>query len=193
MLLLLDNYDSFTYNVSYALGTLGQELKVVRSDTISTEDVEKMAPDAILISPGPGRPDSAGISCEVIEKFAGKIPIMGICLGHQCIGEVFGGKVVRADLPVHGKMSDIVHDEKGIFSGIKTPFPATRYHSLIVENNTLPKDSTFVVSAHTKDDIIMGLRSEELKIEGLQFHPESIATEVGTQLFKNFIKYYIPN
>jgi len=189
MILLIDNYDSFTYNIAYALGTLGQELRVFRSDVISTDEIEEMRPQAIIISPGPGRPENSGISCDVIKRFTGKIPIMGVCLGHQCIGQVFGGNVMRADMPVHGKTSAIHHDGKTIFSQIPNTFKATRYHSLIVERSSIPVHLT--ISAETNTGIVMGIRSESLKVEGVQFHPESIATKHGTQLFKNFIDYYL--
>ncbi|CAN2039047.1 Aminodeoxychorismate/anthranilate synthase component 2 [Candidatus Magnetomoraceae bacterium gMMP-15] len=189
MILLLDNYDSFTYNIFYALESLGQKIKVVRSDTLSPDDVGNMSPQAIVISPGPGRPEDAGISCKVIDKFAGKIPILGVCLGHQCIGQVFGAKVIRADVPVHGKTSDIIHNGKGIYSNIDNPFRATRYHSLIVSHDTVSKPLEIV--AHTSNNIVMGLRCENLKIEGVQFHPESIATKQGGMIFKNFIEKYI--
>jgi anthranilate synthase/aminodeoxychorismate synthase-like glutamine amidotransferase len=189
MILLIDNYDSFTYNIAYALGTLGQELNVFRSDVISPEDIFQMSPRAIVISPGPGRPENSGISCETIERFAGKIPVMGVCLGHQCIGQVFGGNVIQAEIPVHGKTSPIYHDGNTIFKGIPNKFKATRYHSLIVEKSSLP--SQLSISAQTDSGIIMGVRNETLMIEGVQFHPESIATTYGTQLFKNFIDYYL--
>jgi anthranilate synthase/aminodeoxychorismate synthase-like glutamine amidotransferase len=189
MILLIDNYDSFTYNIAYALGTLGQELNVFRSDVISPDDISQMSPRAIIISPGPGRPENSGISCETIERFAGKIPVMGVCLGHQCIGQVFGGNVIQAEIPVHGKTSQILHDGNTIFKGIPNAFKATRYHSLIIEKSSLP--SQLYISAHTQSGMIMGVRNDELMVEGVQFHPESIATKYGTQLFKNFIDYYL--
>jgi len=189
MILLIDNYDSFTYNIAYALGTLGQELRVFRSDVISPDDIFEMSPHAIIISPGPGRPENSGISCEAIEHFAGKIPIMGVCLGHQCIGQVFGGNVIQAEIPVHGKTSTIHHDGKTIFKDIPNAFTATRYHSLIIEKSSLP--SKLYISAQTESGMIMGVRNESLMVEGVQFHPESIATTYGTQLFKNFIDYYL--
>jgi len=189
MILLIDNYDSFTYNIAYALGTLGQELQVFRSDVISSNDILQMTPQAIFISPGPGRPEHSGISCETIERFAGKIPIMGVCLGHQCIGQVFGGNVIQAEIPVHGKTSTIQHDGHTIFKNIPNLFSATRYHSLIIEKSSLP--SKLSISAQTENAMIMGVRNESLMVEGVQFHPESIATKYGTQLFKNFIDYYL--
>jgi anthranilate synthase/aminodeoxychorismate synthase-like glutamine amidotransferase len=189
MILLIDNYDSFTYNIAYALGTLGQELRVFRSDVISPDDISQMSPEAIIISPGPGRPENSGISCETIERFAGKIPIMGVCLGHQCIGQVFGGNIIQADIPVHGKTSTIHHDGNTIFTRIPNEFKATRYHSLIIEKSSLP--SNLSISARTESGMIMGVRNEELMVEGVQFHPESIATNYGTQLFQNFIDYYL--
>jgi anthranilate synthase/aminodeoxychorismate synthase-like glutamine amidotransferase len=189
MILLIDNYDSFTYNIAYALGTLGQKLRVFRSDAISSDDIVQMSPRAIFISPGPGRPEKSGISCETIERFAGKIPIMGVCLGHQCIGQVFGGNVIQADIPVHGKTSPIHHDSNTIFNDIPNSFKATRYHSLIIEKSSLP--SKLSISAQTEDGMIMGVRNESLMVEGVQFHPESIATNYGTQLFNNFIDYYL--
>jgi anthranilate synthase/aminodeoxychorismate synthase-like glutamine amidotransferase len=189
MILLIDNYDSFTYNIAYALGTLGQKLRVFRSDVISLDDISHMSPRAIFISPGPGRPENSGISCETIERFAGKIPIMGVCLGHQCIGQVFGGNVIQAEIPVHGKTSEIHHDGNTIFKEIPNAFKATRYHSLIIEKSNLP--SKLSISAQTESGMIMGVRNEALMVEGVQFHPESIATTFGTQLFKNFINYYL--
>jgi anthranilate synthase/aminodeoxychorismate synthase-like glutamine amidotransferase len=189
MIILIDNYDSFTYNIAYALGTLGQKLRVFRSDVISPDDILQMSPQAIIISPGPGRPESSGISCETIERFAGKIPIMGVCLGHQCIGQVFGANVIQAEIPIHGKTSEIHHDGNTIFKGIPNAFEATRYHSLIVEKSSIP--SQLSISAQTESGVIMGIRNEELMVEGVQFHPESIATPHGTQLLNNFIDYYL--
>ncbi|ETR68931.1 MAG: para-aminobenzoate synthetase component II [Candidatus Magnetoglobus multicellularis str. Araruama] len=189
MIILIDNYDSFTYNIAYALGTLGQELRVFRSDVITTDEIDAMQPQAIMISPGPGRPENSGISCETIERFSGKIPILGVCLGHQCIGQVFGGKVIQAEIPVHGKTSSINHDGNTIFKNIPNAFKATRYHSLIVEKSTLP--SQLSISAQTDLGMIMGVRNELLMVEGVQFHPESIATTYGTQLFKNFLELYL--
>lgn len=189
MILLLDNYDSFTYNIAHALGSLGQEITVIRSDMIEPNDVESMWPEAIVISPGPGRPSDAGVSCRVIERFAGKIPILGVCLGHQCIAEVFGAKVVRADIPVHGKVFDVFHDAQTIYSGVRNPFRATRYHSLIAAEETI--SPPLEVSAYTMDGLTMGLRANDLKVEGVQFHPESIATPQGPIVFRNFIDRYL--
>jgi len=186
MILTIDNYDSFTYNLVQYLGELGQELKVVRNDKISLKEIEKLKPQRIVISPGPGIPKNAGISCDVIKNFAGKIPILGVCLGHQAIGYVFGGDVVRAKKLMHGKTSEIHHDGKTIFQGLKSPFTATRYHSLIVKRETLP--DILEVSAWTEDGEIMALRHKKYKVEGVQFHPESILTEDGKKLLANFLK-----
>lgn len=189
MILLLDNYDSFTYNIAHALGSLGQKLSVFRSDALGLEDIERLAPEAIVISPGPGRPEDAGICCQVIEKFAGQIPILGVCLGHQCIGQVFGARVVRGTAPVHGKTSPVFHDSQTIYAGLRNPFIATRYHSLVVLEESLP--SQLEVAAYTLDGVVMGLRGRKLAIEGVQFHPESIATPQGHLLFKNFLTHYL--
>ena len=182
---MIDNYDSFTYNLVQYLGELGEELRVYRNDEITIRQIEKLKPKRIVISPGPGTPKEAGISMEVIRHFAGKIPILGVCLGHQSIGEVFGGKVVRAKRIMHGKTSDIYHDGKTIFKGLPSPFSATRYHSLLVERKSLPK--VLEISAWTKEGEIMGLRHKKFKVEGVQFHPESILTEEGKQLLRNFL------
>jgi len=189
MILLLDNYDSFTYNIADALGTLGQETTVVRNDAIEPDDIASMAPAAIMISPGPGRPADAGVSCRVVERFAGKIPILGVCLGHQCIAEVFGAKVVRAETPVHGKISDVFHDGRTIYSGVRNPFQATRYHSLIAAEETIAPP--LEISAYTMEGEAMGLRCNGLKVEGVQFHPESIATPQGGAIFRNFLDCYL--
>jgi para-aminobenzoate synthetase component 2 len=186
MLLVIDNYDSFTYNLVQYLGELGQELEVRRNDEVTVDDIEKdLAPDRILISPGPGTPDDAGISLEVIERFAGRVPILGVCLGHQAIGQVFGGKVVRAPELVHGKATEICHDGKTIFEKLEYRFKAGRYHSLIVERDSLP--DILEVSATTPEGLIMGLRHREMKVEGVQFHPESILTSGGKLLLSNFL------
>ncbi len=185
MILVIDNYDSFTYNLVQYLGELGEEIVVRRNDQISVADVEANLPHRILISPGPGRPADAGISLELIAHFGGRVPILGVCLGHQAIGEVFGGRVVRAATVVHGKGSDIVHDGKSIFRGLESPFRAGRYHSLVVERESLPH--CLEVSAETGDGVIMGLRHREQKIEGVQFHPESILTQEGKKLLANFL------
>lgn len=185
MILIIDNYDSFTYNLVQYLGELGEEIVVRRNDQISIADIEANLPARILISPGPGRPAGAGISLELIAHFGGRIPILGVCLGHQAIGEAFGGRVVRASTVVHGKGSEIVHDGKSIFQGLKSPFRAGRYHSLVVERDRLPR--CLEVSAETSDGVIMGLRHREQKTEGVQFHPESILTQEGKKLLANFL------
>ncbi|MFH0958894.1 MAG: aminodeoxychorismate/anthranilate synthase component II [Pseudomonadota bacterium] len=189
MILIIDNYDSFTFNVAHAFGTLGMEVKVVRNDHIAVEEIEGIAPEAIVISPGPGRPEDSGITCETIKNYAGKIPILGICLGHQAIGYVFGATVSRAKLPVHGKVSKIFHDSSGIFADLPNPFPATRYHSLIVQRDTITEPLT--VTAETSEGEVMGIRGLEMKIEGVQFHPESIATKHGAKLFQNFVAIHL--
>jgi para-aminobenzoate synthetase component 2 len=186
MFLIIDNYDSFTYNLVQYFGELGVKLLVKRNDAISIAQIEKLKPQAIVISPGPCSPNEAGISLEVIEKLHPKFPILGVCLGHQAIGQVFGGKVVRAKNILHGKTSQIYHDKKNLFKDIPDPFIATRYHSLIVERQTFPDCLT--ITAWTEQNEIMGLRHKKYLVEGLQFHPESILTEVGQQLLQNFIK-----
>ena len=185
MILMIDNYDSFTYNLVQYLGELGADLRVYRNDKISVEEIKSLKPDQIVISPGPCTPNEAGISMEVIREFCGKVPILGVCLGHQAIGQVFGGKIVRT-LPVHGKTSKIHHDEKTIFRGIKNPFVATRYHSLIIERESMP--SCFEISAETDDGIVMGIRHKQFLVEGVQFHPESILTKEGQKILGNFLQ-----
>ena len=185
MLLMIDNYDSFTYNLVQYLAEIGQEVEVVRNDKISIEEINKLNPRYIVISPGPCTPNEAGISLELIEAFKGKIPILGVCLGHQSIGQAFGGKIVHAQTIMHGKTSKISHNNKGVFRGIKNPFIATRYHSLVIEKPTLP--NCFDVTAWTDDNEIMGIKHKELAIEGVQFHPESILSEHGHDLLKNFL------
>ena len=185
MLLMIDNYDSFTYNLVQYLAEIGQEVKVVRNDKISIEEISKLNPQYIVISPGPCTPNEAGISLELIEAFKGKIPIFGVCLGHQSIGQAFGGKIVHAQTIMHGKTSKISHNNKGVFRGIKNPFIATRYHSLVIEKQTLP--NCFDITAWTDDNEIMGIKHKELAIEGVQFHPESILSEHGHDLLKNFL------
>lgn len=185
MILVIDNYDSFTYNLVQYLGELGEKIKVFRNDETTIKQIEKLKPKRILVSPGPGYPRDAGISTEVIRHFAGKIPILGVCLGHQAIGEVFGGRVVRAGRIMHGKTSEIYHDKKTIFKGLPNPFTATRYHSLIVERKSLPR--ALEISAWTKEGEIMGLRHKKFKVEGVQFHPESILTKSGKKLLANFL------
>jgi anthranilate synthase/aminodeoxychorismate synthase-like glutamine amidotransferase len=185
MLLVIDNYDSFTYNLVQYLGELGQELKVFRNDKITIAEIEKLKPKKIVISPGPGRPKDAGISEEVIKNLGPKIPILGVCLGHQAIGEVFGGKIVHAPTLMHGKTSEIWHDGKTVFKKIPNPFLATRYHSLVIDPKSLPKE--LEISAWTKDKVIMGVRHKKFPIEGIQFHPESILTKEGKNILKNFL------
>jgi anthranilate synthase/aminodeoxychorismate synthase-like glutamine amidotransferase len=186
MILMIDNYDSFTYNLVQYLGELGQEVKVFRNDALTVRDIKKLNPAKIVISPGPGRPEDAGISCEVIKEFCGKIPILGVCLGHQAIGYVFGGKIVGAKRLMHGKTSKIYHNKKDIFKGIPDPFLATRYHSLLVERKSLP--DCFEIIAQTRELEIMGLKHKEYSLWGVQFHPESILTKSGKQILDNFIK-----
>jgi len=186
MILMIDNYDSFTYNLVQYLGELGQALKVFRNDRVSIEKIRRLHPKKIVISPGPGRPKDAGISSKIIKEFSGKIPILGVCLGHQCIAEVFGGKIVQAKRIMHGKTSSIYHSNDRIFKGIKNPFVATRYHSLIVNRKTFPKSLEII--AWTKEKEIMGLKHKEYPIWGVQFHPESILTKEGKKILKNFIQ-----
>jgi len=186
MLLLIDNYDSFTYNLYQYLAELGASLRVVRNDETDVDGVIAMAPERIVISPGPCTPKEAGISVEVVRRLAGKVPILGVCLGHQCIGEAFGGVVERAGEIVHGKTSQIHHDGKGVYSGLPNPFPATRYHSLIVRRNSVP--SCLEVTAWTENGLVMGLRHREMPLEGVQFHPESVLTAVGKDLLRNFLE-----
>ena len=185
MILMIDNYDSFTYNLVQYLSELGEELVVYRNDKIRLKDIEGLRPSRIVISPGPGRPREAGISINVIKRFSGRIPILGVCLGHQCIAEAFGGKVVPARKLMHGKTSMIYHAKRGIFKGIANPFEATRYHSLIVQKKSLP--SSLQVTAWTKDKEIMALKHRRLQVWGVQFHPESILTKDGKKLLRNFI------
>lgn len=190
MILMIDNYDSFTYNVVQYLAELKADVKVVRNDEITVADVEALAPEKIVISPGPCTPNEAGISVAVIERFAGKIPLLGICLGHQSIGQAFGGKVVRAREVMHGKTSPIYHANTGVFQGLANPFEATRYHSLVIERESLPDCLEITAWTQTDDgeiDEIMGVRHRELAVEGVQFHPESILTEHGHDLLKNFL------
>jgi len=185
VILLLDNYDSFTYNLAQYLGELGCEVEVHRNDRISVEQITRRKPERIVISPGPCTPQEAGISVEMIQKLAGKIPILGVCLGHQAIGAAFGGKIIRAPKLFHGKTSQIRHDGSGVFRGLPNPFLATRYHSLIVERKSLPAD--LQVTAETDDDIIMGMQHKHYPLMGVQFHPESVLTDSGKQLLKNFL------
>ncbi|MBI2724099.1 MAG: aminodeoxychorismate/anthranilate synthase component II [Chloroflexi bacterium] len=185
MLLLIDNYDSFTYNLYQYLGELGAEVEVVRNDAVTVEDIEQMAPDRIVISPGPGHPDDAGISKDVIRRFGERTPIFGVCLGHQCIGEVYGGVVDGAGEIMHGKVSQVTHDGRGVFAGLTSPIPVTRYHSLAIRPETVPAD--LEVSARTESGVIMGVRHRRLPVEGVQFHPESILTPDGHHILRNFL------
>jgi para-aminobenzoate synthetase component 2 len=186
MILVIDNYDSFTYNLVQYLGELGAEIEVRRNDQTTVEEIERMAPERIVISPGPKTPTEAGICLDVIKEFSGRWPILGVCLGHQAIGQAFRGKVIRAPEIMHGKTSNISHDGKTVFAGLPNPFPATRYHSLIVERESLP--ACLEISATSPDGLIMGLRHKEMKVEGVQFHPESVLTGAGKQLLANFLK-----
>jgi anthranilate synthase component 2 len=195
MILMIDNYDSFTFNLVQYLGELGEDVRVARNDALSVDDIRKLAPERIVISPGPGTPDEAGVTLDVIAKLGGTIPILGVCLGHQSIGQAFGGRVIRAPQIMHGKTSPIHHNGKGVFAGLRNPFAATRYHSLVVEKSTLP--ACLEVTAWTQNadgsiDEIMGLRHKTLAIEGVQFHPESILTEHGRDLLRNFLRAPLP-
>ncbi len=185
MLLIIDNYDSFTYNVVQYLGELGADVQVYRNDKISISDIERLAPERLLISPGPCTPHEAGISVEAVRHFAGRLPLFGVCLGHQSLAFAFGGKIIRAERLMHGKTSMIHHDGQTLYQGLPNPFEATRYHSLIVDRDTLPKE--FTVSAETVKGEIMGIRHSDTGAEGVQFHPESILTTAGKDLFKNFL------
>lgn len=186
MILMIDNYDSFTYNLVQYLGEMGEELQVYRNDKIAVDEIEALKPDRIIVSPGPCTPKEAGISVEAIKRFAGKVPILGVCLGHQSIGYAFGGDIVRAGRLMHGKTSMIRHDGKGVFKGLPNPFQAIRYHSLVIERTTMP--ACLTITAETDIGEIMGVRHRELAIEGVQFHPESILTEHGKDLLRNFLE-----
>lgn len=188
MILMIDNYDSFTYNLVQYLQMLKQELLVRRNDSITIEEIEKLAPSTIVISPGPCSPDQAGISLDIVRHFAGKIPILGICLGHQTIGQVFGAKVIKAIEPVHGKVHEITHTNQGVFEGLNNPLKVTRYHSLVLERETLPE--CLEITAETKAGEIMGIRHKTYAVEGVQFHPEAILTEQGMELLNNFVKRF---
>ena len=188
MLLVIDNYDSFTYNLVQLIGSLGVDPVVKRNDEVTLADIEKMQPQRIVISPGPCTPNEAGISVPLIHEFAGKIPILGVCLGHQSIGQAFGGKIVHAKQLMHGKTSPVFHNDVGVFKGLPNPFTATRYHSLVIERETCP--DCLEITAWTEDGEIMGVRHKTLAIEGVQFHPESILTEHGHDLLNNFLKAY---
>ncbi|AIG24542.1 aminodeoxychorismate/anthranilate synthase component II [Brevibacillus laterosporus] len=188
MIIMIDNYDSFTYNLVQFVGELGEELRVFRNDKITLEEIENMNPDYLMISPGPCTPNEAGISMDVVRHFAGKIPIFGVCLGHQSIGQVFGGKIVRADRLMHGKTSEVLHDGKTIFASIPSPFQAARYHSLVIQEESIPEE--LEITARTPEGEIMAIRHRELPIEGVQFHPESIITQYGKQMLENFLTAY---
>jgi len=185
-ILVIDNFDSFVYNLVQYLGELGAEPVVIRNNEMSVHDVVALQPDGVLLSPGPGRPEDAGILCDAIREFAGRVPVFGVCLGHQAIGQVYGGNVVRAPELLHGKTSPIHHSNEGVFAGLPNPMPATRYHSLIIERETLPE--TLNVTAQTESGMIMGVRHRELDIEGVQFHPESILTTSGHDMIGNFVQ-----
>ena len=186
MLLMIDNYDSFTYNLVQYFGELGAEVRVFRNDAITLDEVAALAPEQIVVSPGPCTPNEAGISVPLIQRFAGSIPILGVCLGHQAIGQAFGGRVVRAQRVMHGKLSPVAHDGRGVFSGLPTPFSVTRYHSLAIERASFPGD--LEITATADDGEIMGVRHRKLAVEGVQFHPEAILTEHGKQLLANFLE-----
>jgi len=185
MILVIDNYDSFTYNIVQYLGEMGCDLRVVRNDALTTDEIAALRPEKILISPGPCSPEQAGVSVDVIRRFAGEIPLLGVCLGHQSIGHAFGGNVVRAGRLMHGKTSPIRHDGRGVFAGLPSPFQAIRYHSLLIDRDTLP--DCLEVSAETAEGEIMGVRHRTLPVEGVQFHPESVLTEHGKRLLANFV------
>jgi len=191
MLLLVDNYDSFTYNLYQYLGELGADIRVVRNDQVTAEEALALRPERIVISPGPGTPDQAGVTLELIRRAAGRVPLLGVCLGHQALGQVFGGRVVRAPSLMHGKTSPIHHDGRTVFTGLPDPFVATRYHSLIVDRASVPE--CLEVSAWTADGIVMGLRHRALPLEGVQFHPESILTAPGRDLLRNFLRLGAPS
>ena len=186
MILLVDNYDSFTYNLAQLLAELGEELEVVRNDARAVDDLVAMRPSRVVLSPGPGRPEDAGVTAAAVRAFAGRVPVLGVCLGHQAIAQVFGGRVVLAPEPVHGKAADVHHDGRTIYDGLPAVFPAGRYHSLLVEERGLPDE--LEVSARSADGLVMGLRHRTLPVEGVQFHPESILTPVGRDLLRNFAR-----
>ena len=193
MLLMIDNYDSFTYNIVQYFGELNQEVKVVRNDEVSLEDIERWQPQYLVIGPGPCSPTEAGISIPAIQHFAGKIPLLGVCLGHQAIGQAFGGDVIRAKTVMHGRLSDMYHNDQGIFSNLPSPFSATRYHSLVIDQATLPECLELTCWTNQADgtiEEIMGVKHKTLPVEGVQFHPESILSQHGHQIFKNFLEIY---
>jgi anthranilate synthase/aminodeoxychorismate synthase-like glutamine amidotransferase len=185
MIVMIDNYDSFTYNLVQYLGEMGEDLRVYRNDAITVEEVEALKPDKVIISPGPCTPNEAGISVPLIKALAGKVPLLGVCLGHQSIGQAFGGDIVRAGRLMHGKTSPIRHDGKGVFTGLPSPFDATRYHSLVIDRATMPE--CLEITAETDQGEVMGVRHKTLPIEGVQFHPESVLTEHGKELLRNFV------
>ncbi len=186
MILVIDNYDSFTFNLVQIIGKLGRKFKVFRNDKITLDKIKRLKPDKILISPGPGRPENAGLTCEIIKEFYKKIPILGVCLGHQAIGYSFGAKIIKAKRIMHGKVSKIFHDKRFIFKKVENPFIATRYHSLVIDRNTLSKD--FVICAESEDKEIMGIRHKKYNLFGVQFHPESVLTKEGEKIIKNFLE-----
>ena len=188
MILLIDNYDSFTYNLYHYLGELGVDVKVFRNNKITLDEIQTLSPEKIVISPGPCTPKQAGVSCDVIRRFGQRIPILGVCLGHQCVGAAFGGEIIRAPSIMHGKLSDVTHDAQTVFRAMKNPFAAMRYHSLVINPANLPADLT--VSARTSDGVIMAVRHRRFPVEGVQFHPESILTQGGKNLLKNFLDFY---
>jgi len=188
MILLIDNYDSFTYNLYHFLGELGADVRVFRNNKITLDEIEALRPEKIVISPGPCTPKEAVISCDAIKRFGARMPILGVCLGHQAIGAAFGGAIIRAPSIMHGKLSEVAHDGQTIFRGLKNPFAAMRYHSLVIDPQRLPPDLT--VTARTSDGVIMAVRHKQCPIEGVQFHPESILAEEGKKLLKNFLDYY---
>jgi len=188
MILLIDNYDSFTYNLYHYLGELGADIRVAYNDKISLDEIAALRPEKIVISPGPCTPKDAGISCDAIKRFGVRTPILGVCLGHQSIGAAYGGRIIRAPTIMHGKLSDVSHDSKTIFRGLKNPFAAMRYHSLVIDPKSLP--AQLLVSARTDNDVIMGVRHRTFPVEGVQFHPESILAEEGKKLLKNFLEHY---
>ena len=188
VILLIDNYDSFTYNLYHYLGELGAEVVVHRNNKITLDEIEALAPEKIVISPGPCTPKEAGISCDTIRRFASRVPILGVCLGHQSIGAAFGAEIVRAPSIMHGKLSDVIHDGRTIFNGVKNPFGAMRYHSLVIDPNTMPAELT--VSAQTVDGVVMAVRHKNFAVEGVQFHPESILNEEGKKILQNFLTSY---
>jgi anthranilate synthase/aminodeoxychorismate synthase-like glutamine amidotransferase len=188
MILLIDNYDSFTYNLYHYLGELGATPKVALNDRITLDEIAALRPEKIVISPGPCTPNEAGVSCDLIRRFAGEVPILGVCLGHQCIGAAFGAAIVRAPSIMHGKLSDVSHDGQTIFRSLKNPFAAMRYHSLVIDPATIP--AQLMISAQAADGVVMGVRHTTLAVEGVQFHPESILSDEGKRLLKNFLEYY---